>query len=103
MLQCKDCEFYRQASDGSPQLACNPFTNVKEPECLAKWQVIQLGVIAKSHEATLAMYQRLAPLQEKMFQHMEREIDETEDADRWKYGDDDEDADDEDEDEPFRV
>lgn len=100
MIQCKDCEFYRQAPDGSPQLACNPFANIKEAECVAKWQLVQLGVIAKSHEATLAMYRRLAPLQEKMFQHMEREIDDTEEADRWKYGNEDEEEDDDD---PFRV
>lgn len=98
MLQCKDCEFYRQAPDGSPQLACSPFTNIKEPECLLKWQLVQLGVIAKSHEATLAMYRRLAPLQEKMFRHMEQEIDEHDEADHWKHGEDEDDDDD-----PFRL
>ena len=91
MLQCKDCEFFGRGADGSPQLTCNPFTNIKEPECLHKWHLVQLGVIAKSHEATLAMYRRLAPLQEKMFRHMEQEIDEHDEADRWKYGDDEDD------------
>jgi len=90
VLQCKDCEFYRQAADGSPILGCDPFSNVKEPECLAKWQLLQLRTIARSHQATLDMYKRLAPLQEKMFRHVEREIDDAEDADRWKYGDDEE-------------
>ena len=103
MLQCQDCEFYRRAPDGSPQLACNPFTNIKEPECLMKWQLVQLSVIAKSHQATLDMYQRLAPLQEKMFKHMEREIDDVEDADRWKYSDDDKEDDDKEDDDPLRV
>ena len=42
--------------------------------------------VARSHQATLDMYKRLAPLQEKMFEHMEREIDENEEAERWKYG-----------------
>jgi hypothetical protein len=93
MLQCQDCEFFRQGPDGSPELTCNPFTTVKEPECLAKWQLVQLTVIAKSHQATLDMYRRLAPLQEKMFKHMEREIDDADDADRWKYGDDEEEDD----------
>ncbi|MBI3834432.1 MAG: hypothetical protein HY287_08905 [Planctomycetes bacterium] len=63
-------------------------STIKEPECLAKWQLIQLNVIAQSHKATLEMYRRLAPLQEKMFRHMEREIDEADDTDAWKYGDD---------------
>ena len=95
MLQCQECEFFGQAPDGSPKLLCNPFTNIKEPECLMKWQLVQLNVISKSHQATLDMYQRLAPLQEKMFQHMERELDDVDEADSWKSGpDDDEDDDD---------
>ena len=101
MLQCQDCEFFHQGPDGSPELTCNPFTTIKEPECLAKWQLVQLTVIARSHQATLDMYQRLAPLQEKMFKPMEREIDEVDEADRWKYGDDEEEE--EEEDDSFRV
>lgn len=90
MLQCRDCEFYRETPDGTPHLSCDPFKTIKEPECLLKWQLIQLNVLAQSHQATLDMYRRFAPLQEKMFKHMEREIDEAEDADRWKYEDDEE-------------
>ncbi len=100
MLQCQNCEFYRQDSDGSPQLICDPFLNIKEPECLMKWQLVQLNVISKSHQATLDMYRRLAPLQEKMFQHMEREIEDVDEADRWKLSDDDEEDQDDD---PFKI
>lgn len=100
MLQCQDCEFFRRRADGSPELTCDPFVNIKEPECLLKWQIVQLNVVSKSHQATLDMYRRLAPLQEKMFKHMEREIDEVEEADRWKFTDEDEE--DEDEDYPFQ-
>ena len=89
MLRCEDCEFCQEGPDGTPHLVCDPFSTVKEPECLAKWQLAQLRVIAKSHQATLDMYRRLAPLQEKMFQHMEREIDEASEADRWKMDEDD--------------
>lgn len=88
MLRCPECEFYSRNPDGSPHLSCDPMSTIKEPECLAKWQLIQLNVIAQSHKATLEMYRRLAPLQEKMFRHMEREIDEADDTDAWKYGDD---------------
>jgi hypothetical protein len=94
MLQCQNCEFFRWGPDGAPELTCDPFVNVKEPECLVKWQLVELRTVARSHQATLDMYKRLAPLQEKMFQHMEREIDEAEDADRWKYGDDEDENDD---------
>ncbi len=97
MLQCKDCEFFRWGSDGAPELTCTPFVNIKEPECLLKWQLVQLNTVARSHQATLDMYKRLAPLQEKMFKHMEREIGEAEESDGWKYDNDDE------EDNPFPV
>jgi len=92
MLQCSECEFFRRRSDGTVHLTCDPFATIKEPECLVKWQLIQLRVIAQSHQATLEMYERFAPLQEKMFKHMEREIDEVDEADRWKYDEDDDDA-----------
>jgi hypothetical protein len=105
MIRCEDCEFFRRGPDGSPMLLCDPFSTIKEPECLSKWQVYQLGTIARSHEATLEMYQKFAPMQEKMLRHMEREMDDFEETEGWKYGldDDDDDDDDDDEDDPFRV
>lgn len=84
MLRCQDCEFFRLGSDGTPRLTCDPFSTIKEPECLLKLQLIQLSTMAKSHQATLDMYRRLAPIQEKMMRHMEREIDEADAADQWK-------------------
>ncbi|GAG38286.1 unnamed protein product [marine sediment metagenome] len=94
MIQCKDCEFYRRGPDGSPQLTCDPFSTIREPECLTKWQLIQLNTLAQSHQATLDLYRRFAPLQEKMFRQMEREIDEAEEADRWKQRNDEDEDDD---------
>ena len=91
MLNCCDCEFFARGLGGAAQLSCDPFSTIKEPECLAKWQLVQLRTIAQSHQATLDMYRRMAPLQEKMFKHMEREIDEADEADGWKFKNDDED------------
>lgn len=102
MIQCVDCEFYSRNADGSPRLTCDPFSTIKEPECLGKWQLVQLQTIAKSHKATLDMYAQLAPIQERMFRHMERELDEADEADRWKYDDEDENDDDEDSFDPRR-
>ena len=50
--------------------------------------------ISQSHEATADMQRRLAPFQEKMIKHMEREIDEADEADRWKADDEDNEDDD---------
>lgn len=90
MLRCDECEYHRRNADGSSRLTCDPFSTIREPECLVKLQLVQLSTIARSHQATLEMYQRFAPLQEKMFRHMEREMDENEAADQWKLGFDEE-------------
>ena len=90
MIQCSDCEHLSRGSDGTLAFKCDPFTNVKEPECLVKWQLLKLDTMVRAYQATLQMYERLAPLQEKMFRQMEREIQESEEADSWKYIEDDE-------------
>lgn len=94
MLKCSECEFFGgYRSDGSPRLLCDPFTTVKEPECLLKWQLVKLDVLSRSHEATLEMHRRVAPMQEKLFNFMEREMDDVDEAERWKYGSDDDEDD----------
>ncbi len=96
MIQCRDCEFFSRGPDGSVVLRCDPFATIKEPECLAKWQLLRLDTMVRAYQATLQIYQRLAPLQEKMIRHMEQEIDEAEEADSWKkqYDDDEDEPDD---------
>ncbi|HOA73086.1 MAG TPA: hypothetical protein PL151_00850 [Phycisphaerae bacterium] len=91
MLQCSNCEYCVRGSDGQISFTCNPLSTIKEPECLVKWQLfkldmmaVKLDVMVRSYQATVEMYKRLAPLQEKMFRHMQREIEEMEDADAWK-------------------
>ena len=99
MLRCQDCDLYRERPDGTGALTCNPFVTIKEPECRAQLQLTYLKIVAESHQSTLALYRRFAPLQERMLRHIEREIDEAEEDDRWKIGDDE----DEDEDDSFRL
>ena len=89
MMQCTDCEFHIRKDNGEIAFACDPFTNIKEPECLVKWQLIKLNQMVASYQATLSYYQRLAPMQEKMFKVMEREIDSMSEADKWKVVEDD--------------
>ena len=98
MLQCKECEFCSIDANGTPELHCDPFTNIKEAECLVKWQLKKLDTMVKAYLSTVEMYRRLAPLQERMFKHMERELDDADETDAWKFGlgDDDEDEDDSD-------
>ncbi|KPJ57697.1 MAG: hypothetical protein AMS16_00985 [Planctomycetes bacterium DG_58] len=86
MIQCKDCEFCEIGPDGSIKLNCHPFQTIKEPECLTKWQLLKLDTMVRAYMATVAHYKKLAPLQEKMMKAVEREIEEMEEGEQWKYG-----------------
>lgn len=85
MIQCTDCEYCIKDKNGRIHLTCNPFENIKEPECIQKWMLMKLDFMARSYQANLAFYQKLAPLQEKLLKHIERELNDMEEADRWKY------------------
>ena len=93
MIQCKDCEYFKHGVNGEIAFGCDPFTNIKEPECLAKWQLIKINQMVAGYQATLRYYERFAPMQEKMFKLMETEIDEMSETDKWKSPDDDDDDD----------
>jgi hypothetical protein len=71
---------------------CDPFTNIKEPECLAKWQLIRLDMLVASYQRMLGWYQKMAPLQDKVFKYMQREIEDMDETDRWKVDPDEEDG-----------
>lgn len=90
MLQCEGCEFFERAPDGRITLRCNPFSTIKEESCLLKWQLLKIDTMVHAYMATARFYRRMAPLQEKMFRYLERELDEMDDADFWKRADEDE-------------
>lgn len=89
MIQCKDCELCISDPSGKKTFKCDPFTNIKEPECIAKWQLIRLDMLLATHQGMLKWYGKLAPLQDKIIQFMQREINELDDADSWKIDSDD--------------
>ena len=91
MIQCKDCEFYEMSQSGARRFKCDPFVNIKEPECIQKWQLIRLDMLVASYQAMLQWYQKLAPMQDKMFRYMQREIDDIDESDKWKIDDDEDD------------
>ena len=88
MLQCEDCEFGEVDEKGNVRLTCNPFTNIKEPECLAKWQLVRLDLMTRAYMATIQEYKKIAPIQQKLYRRMSQEMDEMDEADRWKHPDD---------------
>ena len=89
MIQCKDCEMYEDGEDGKRTFKCDPFSNIKEPECLAKWQLIRLDMLVASYQSMLQWYGKLAPIQDKLFKYMEREIEDIDESEKWKVDDDD--------------
>jgi len=92
MIQCKDCELCEIGPEGQKAFKCDPFSNIKEPECLAKWQLIRLDMLVASYQGMLQWQRRLAPLQDKIFKYMKREIEDIDESEKWKQTDDDEDG-----------
>ncbi|MBN2138642.1 MAG: hypothetical protein JW720_12615 [Sedimentisphaerales bacterium] len=88
MIQCKDCELYEAGEDGKRAFKCDPFSNIKEPECIAKWQFIQLNMLVAAQQGMLQWYGKLAPIQDKLFRYMEKEIEDIDESEKWKLPDD---------------
>lgn len=91
MIQCQDCELCDMGPGNQRTFRCDPFTNIKEPECLAKWQLIRLDMLVASYQTMLQWYQRMAPLQDKVFKYMQREIDEMDESESWRQDSDEDD------------
>ncbi|MBP7935664.1 MAG: hypothetical protein KA354_13540 [Phycisphaerae bacterium] len=89
MIQCRDCEHFVRGPGSQAGFSCDPFSTIKEPECLVKWQLIKLDMMVQAYQATVEVYRKLAPLQEKMIRHMEREMKDIDEADSWKTDADD--------------
>ncbi|MFC1676703.1 hypothetical protein ACFL3G_06525 [Planctomycetota bacterium] len=87
MIQCKDCELCQIGPDNRKTFKCDPFDNIKEPECIAKWQLIRLDMLVASYQSMLAVQNKLAPMQNKIFKYMQRELDDMNESDQWKTDD----------------
>ena len=98
MIQCLQCEYFHRDETGRISFSCDPFTNIVEPECLQKWQLIKINQMVEAYNATLGYYQKLAPMQDKLFKAMERELDDMGEAESWKYSDQEQDEEEEQED-----
>ena len=94
MIQCKDCEFYEESEDGRRAFKCDPFKNVKEPECLTKWQLLRLDMLLAGFRGMTSFQERMAPMQDKIFKYVKRELEDLDESENWKVDDDDDDDDD---------
>ncbi len=94
MIQCKDCDLCECGPDGKKTFKCDPFSNIKEPQCLAKWQLIRLDMLLASYQSMLKWYDKLAPVQNKLMKYMKKELEELDETERWKVDEDEEENDD---------
>ena len=87
MIQCQGCEHFRRDERGQLSLSCDPFGTIKEPECLVKWQLIKINQMVEAYQSMLHYYEKLAPMQDKLFKAMERELDDLDESEKWKIDD----------------
>ena len=90
MIQCKDCEFCEIAADDRKNFKCDPFSNIKEPECIGKLQLLRLDMLLAGYRSMLGWYEQMGPMQQKIFKYVQRELDDIDEADKWKIEDDEE-------------
>lgn len=89
MIQCKECEFYEEGQNGQRMFKCDPFSNIKEPECLKKWQIFRLDMLLSAYRGVVNQQQRMVPMQNKIMKYIERELEDLDESDKWKFGNDD--------------
>jgi len=93
MIQCKDCELCEVGENGQRVFKCDPFSNIKEPTCVAKWQLIRLDMLVASYQGMLKWQGKMAPLQDKIFKYMKRELEDIDESENWKVDEDSEEED----------
>ena len=89
MIQCIDCELCEILENGRKTFKCDPFSNIKEPECLQKMQIMRLDMLATSYRSMLHWQEKMGPMQNKLFKYVQREIDDMDDTEGWKHQEDD--------------
>lgn len=88
MIQCTECEFCEISEDGRKAFKCDPFSNIKEPECLQKMQIMRLDMLATTYRSMLYWQEKMGPMQNKLFKYVQREIDDIDESDSWKNQED---------------
>ena len=84
MIQCKDCEFFETDSNGRRIFHCDPFVNIKEPECLTKWQLLRLDLLVSLYRGMASWQEKMGPIQDKIFKYVKRELEDLDESENWK-------------------
>jgi hypothetical protein len=89
MIQCLQCDLCEIGPDGRRIFKCDPFSNIKEPECVTKWQLIRLDMLLAGYQSMIRFQKEMEPLQRKMMKFVEREMNDVDESDKWKIDDED--------------
>jgi len=92
MIQCEQCDLYEIDEQGRRVFRCDPFRNIKEPECLMKWQLLRLDMLVGAFQGMTHWQRQMAPLQDKIMKYVKRELEELDESERWKQDDDEDDS-----------
>lgn len=87
MIHCHECEYYEVTDDGRRVFKCDPFRNIKEPECLFKWQLLRLDMLLAGYRGMSAWQEKMAPMQDKILKYIKREIEDIDESEKWKLDD----------------
>jgi len=52
-----------------------------------KWQLLRLDLLLQQHQSTISWQQKMSPIQDKIYKYIKRELDDIDEADRWKFDD----------------
>lgn len=91
MIQCRDCEFYEATPDGRRIFKCDPFNDIKEPECLLKWQLLRLDMLLSGYRGMTAWQEKMAPMQDTILKYIKREIEDIDESEKWKFNEEEDD------------
>jgi hypothetical protein len=52
-----------------------------------KWQILRLDLLLKHSRMNMSWQHKMSPIQDKILKYIQRELDDLDDADQWKFGD----------------
>ena len=54
-----------------------------------KWQILRLDYLVSQYQRMISSQQKMAPIQDKIFKYVKRELEDIDEADSWKTTDED--------------
>jgi len=59
---------------------------------MQKWQILRLDYLVSQYQRMISSQQKMAPIQDKIFKYVKRELEDIDEADRWKTTEEDDES-----------